>query len=162
MLSMENILKYPGHSPDAADLTQLFLDSFRFHGALIAAGDRLSKQVGLTAARWQVLSTVARAEQPETVANIGRIMGLTRQSVQRIVNEQTSEGLLRLESNPSHKRASLVCLTDAGRKSFEAITALQIQWANAVAQQLKGHDIGGARKLITALSQLLESRVGEP
>jgi DNA-binding MarR family transcriptional regulator len=89
-------------------------------------------------------------------------MGLSRQSVQRIVNELSADGLFHLRQNPHHKRAALVCLTDEGKTKFDAITALQIPWANSLAVKLKGQDIEAAQELITKLSRLLESRVGEP
>ena len=118
----------------------------------------LTMPVGLTAARWQVLSTVARASHPETVANIGRIMGMTRQGVQRIVNELVASDLVRMAPNPHHKRASLVCLTYAGTAAFQAITARQVPWANALAAHLAADKIDEARTLMTTLTELLGRR----
>ncbi len=148
---------YSGHSAAAAKLTMLFLQSFRFHGALVAAGDRLTAPVKLTAARWQVLSTVARAKQPETVSNIARIMGLTRQGAQRIVNELVAAEMLRVAPNPHHKRASLICLADLGHDAFNSITARQVPWANAMAAHLDPDKIDDARLLLETLTRLLGS-----
>lgn len=153
---------YQGHSSAADKLTLLFLESFRFHGALMAAGERLTAPVGLTSARWQVLSTVARATQPETVANIGRIMGLTRQGVQRIVNELVAGGMLCVAPNPHHKRASLICLTDMGHETFLSISDRQVPWANALAAEMDGNKIDVARSLMAKLTDLLANNVGEP
>ena len=152
---------YPGHSPEADSLTLFFLESFRFHGALMAAGERLTVPVGLTAARWQVLSTIARAKQPETVANVGRIMGLARQGVQRIVNDLIAGGLLRTTANPHHKRALLICLTNLGHEAFLSATARQVPWANTLAADLDATKIDEARSFIAMLSQLLDGRIGE-
>lgn len=161
MLSMEVFVVYSGHSPAADKLTLLFLESFRFHGALMAAGERLTAPVGLTSSRWQVLSTVARAKQPETVANIGRIMGLTRQGVQRIVNELVSEKLLGIAPNPHHKRASLICLTDTGHNAFLSMTERQVPWANALAAELDANKIDEARLLMAKLNELFGRYSGE-
>ena len=152
---------YCGHSPAADKLTLFFLESFRFHGALMAAGERLMEPVGLTSARWQVLSTVARAEQPETVANIGRIMGLTRQGVQRIVNDLIAGGLLQITTNPHHKRASLICLTDLGHGAFLSIKERQVPWANELAAHLDAAKIDEARMLMATLAKLLGSNASE-
>lgn len=152
---------YPGHTSEASALTRFFLDVFRFHSALIAAGDRLTKPVGLTAARWQVLSTVARSIRPESVANIARLMGLTRQAVQRLVNEMLASGLLRYEPNPHHRRASLLIVTPSGREMFEEITNRQVIWANALAEGLSDEDIRKTNAAIVKLTQQLEARVGE-
>ena len=40
-------------------LTDLVLDVFRLNGALLASGDTLVKDLGLTSARWQVLGAIA-------------------------------------------------------------------------------------------------------
>ena len=60
-------------------LSLLILDVFRLNGRLLAAGDRMVEDLGLTSARWQVLGAVALAAAP--VAWIARNMGLTRQGV---------------------------------------------------------------------------------
>jgi DNA-binding MarR family transcriptional regulator len=62
-------------------LTELMLEVFRLNGRLLTAGDRLARPFGQTSARWQILG--ALEAEPRTVSDIARIMGLTRQSVQR-------------------------------------------------------------------------------
>jgi DNA-binding MarR family transcriptional regulator len=68
------------HSPSEAAMTDLVLEIFRVNGLLLAVGDRLTKELGLTSARWQVMG--ALADGPLTAAQIARKMGLKRQSVQ--------------------------------------------------------------------------------
>src|ERR1700704_2902386 len=75
-------------------VTELILEVFRLNGRLLVAGDRLVADLGLTSARWQVLGAVALAAAPMPVAWIARNMGLTRQAVQRIVNELIADGTL--------------------------------------------------------------------
>lgn len=105
---------------EAADAaTALVLEIFRSSGALLAAGDRLVGDLGLTSARWQVLGAVALAAQPLPVARIARDMGITRQGVQRTVNELAKAGLVSFADNPHHLRARLVLLTPAGRDAYE-------------------------------------------
>jgi hypothetical protein len=48
-------MKTMPHTSAGRTLTDLVLEVFRLNGRLLAAGDRLSKTVGLTSARWQVL-----------------------------------------------------------------------------------------------------------
>ena len=70
---------------DAA--TDLILETFRLNGSLLAAGDAMVADLGLTSARWQVLGAIALSPVPLPVAHIARNMGLTRQAVQRLINE---------------------------------------------------------------------------
>lgn len=90
------------HSPGGAALTDLVLEVFRLNGRLLSAGDKLVAEAGLTSARWQVLGAIHYASEPQTVSWLARSMGLTRQAVQRIVNDLVGEGLIALKTNPAH------------------------------------------------------------
>src|SRR5262245_20109448 len=106
--------------------TELILEVFRLNGRLLSAGDALTRPVRQTSARWQVLGSLD--EEGRTVADIGRGMGLTRQSVQRTTDLLEADGLLSYVENPAHQRAKLAVLTSRGRATLEAITARQIEW----------------------------------
>src|ERR1700690_4494022 len=101
-------------------VTELIIETFRLNGRLLAAGDALVAPLGLTTARWQVLGAIALSPTPLPVAHLARNMGLTRQAVQRLVNEMTDDGLVRLAPNPHHQRAKLVLLTARGKAAYEA------------------------------------------
>ena len=139
------------HTKAGVAFTDLVLEVFRFNGRLLAAGDRLAKPLGLTSARWQVLGAVE--QQPLPVAQIGRNMGLARQSVQRIADVLEADGLIHYEPNPDHRRAKLVCLTEAGRKAAKRIGNLQVEWANGISSEVSAEQISKAVGLIRKLSE---------
>ncbi len=157
MLSMNNA-RYPAHTDAGAELTALMLDIFRANGALLAAGDSLVAPLGLTSARWQVLGSIALSDQALPVAHLARVMGLSRQAVQRVVNDLEGQGHVSFEPNPHHKRAQLVVLTERGREAYGAASAKEVPWSNALAEGLSPGEIAAARKVLTALSQRLEGR----
>lgn len=101
-------------------ITELVLEIFRMNGALIAMGDALVGDLGLTSARWQVMGAIALANTPLPIAQIARNMGLTRQAVQRVANELEGEGFIRFAPNPDHQRAKLVLLTRKGEAVYAA------------------------------------------
>src|SRR5258708_24672438 len=101
-------------------LTELILETFRLNGRLVAAGDALVADIGLTSARWQVLGAIALSPVPLPVAHIARNMGLTRQAVQRLANEMARDGLVRFMANPHHRRARLVLLTPRGKAAYDS------------------------------------------
>lgn len=138
-------------------MTDLALDLFRLNNRMLAAGDRLVADIGLTSARWQVLGTIVAAEQPQPVAWLARNMGANRQNVQRIVNDLANDGLVVFAPNPHHRRASLVLLTDTGKKAFEAAMRLQAPWFNELAKGLRAKDIETTRSVIVAVRTKLES-----
>ena len=118
----------------ASAFTELILEVFRLNGRLLSAGDALTRPVGQTSARWQVLGSLE--EGGRTVSDISRRMGLARQSVQRTADVLQAEGLLAYVENPAHRRAKLATLTSRGRASLDAITRRQVAWANRVSGRL--------------------------
>jgi DNA-binding MarR family transcriptional regulator len=139
------------HSPAADALTALILETFRLNGRLLAAGDELTSGLGLTSARWQVLGAIAMAPAPLPIAHIARNMGLTRQSVRRLVDEMARDGLVRLAPNPHHARARLVLLTAAGERAFAVARAKQVPWANAIAKGLPAGDIRASQRVLATI-----------
>jgi len=138
-------------------MTELVLDLFRLNNRLLAAGDRLVADLGLTSARWQVLGTIVATGRSQPVAWLARDMGANRQNVQRIVNDLEKEGWVTYQTNPHHRRAQLVVLTDAGRKAFEDAMRLQAPWINKLTDGLRVPDIEVTHKVIATLRRRLES-----
>jgi DNA-binding MarR family transcriptional regulator len=101
-------------------VTELVLEVFRLNGELIAMGDDLVSDIGLTSARWQVLGAIALSKSPLPIAQIARNMGLTRQAVQRVANELEANGFVRFAPNPHHQRAKLVMLTRKGEAAYRS------------------------------------------
>lgn len=135
-------------------LTDLVLAVFRLNGRLLAAGDRMTRPVGQTSARWQVLGAID--PEPRTVSQIARVMGLTRQSVQRTADRLQAEGIVSYVDNPAHRRAKLVALTTRGRSVLDVITQRQIVWANDLGARLGEADVRRALRVIHAFREILE------
>lgn len=138
-------------------ITDLILESFRLNGCLLAAGDALVQDLGLTSARWQVLGAVALQQAPAPVAHLARTMGLSRQNVQRIANELAASGLLEFAPNPHHQRAKLVLLSEHGRAVYARAAARQAPWAAALAKGLPEDAIEEATGLLRMLRRQLEA-----
>jgi DNA-binding MarR family transcriptional regulator len=141
-----------------AAITDLVLETFRFNGRLLVTGDALVADLGLTSARWQVLGAMALSPVPLSVAQIARNMGLTRQAVQRLVNEMQDDGLVRLAPNPHHQRAKLVLLTAAGKTAFAAAMKRQSAWAIELGSGLQAKQIETAAVMLRTIRQRLDER----
>src|SRR5271156_4161689 len=140
-------------------LTDLILDIFRLNSRILTSGDRLVAGLGLTSARWQFLGAIAGADRSQPVAWLARDLGANRQNVQRIVNDIHKEGLVAFETNPHHRRAQLVVLTDKGRRTFDAAMRLQVPWINNLSDGLSVEDIETAHRVVTALRKKFEGDV---
>jgi len=145
-------------------LTDLVLEVFRLNGRLIASGDVLVAKIGLTSARWQVLGAIALQPRPAPVVRIADAMGLTRQSVQRIVDALEQEGIVALRPNPHHKRAKLVTLTKKGSSLYGSAMRLQKQWATALSASLDRTSLATTVRVLKRLRVRLEGlgETGDP
>ena len=153
-------MRHIKRTPAGTALTGLILDLFRLSNRMLASGDRLVAELGLTSARWQVLGSIVAAERPQPVAWLARDMGANRQNIQRIVNDLEKEGLIGFRANPHHRRAQLVILTEKGQQTFDAAMQLQAPWNNAIAEGLKVSELETTHSVIARLRQKLE-REGE-
>ena len=92
----------------------LIADVYELAGRSRATSDQFASRYGQTAARWHILSVVS--DGTHTVPRIAERLGLTRQSVQRVVDELVVDRLLVLTDNPNHRRSRLVKITSTGEK----------------------------------------------
>src|SRR5215475_14018035 len=145
-------------TPAGDALTGLILDLFRVNSLLLTAGDRLVAPLGLTSARWQILGAIVAAERSQPVAWLARDLGANRQNVQRIVNDLHQEGLVAFETNPHHRRAQLVVLTDKGKQAFDAAMRLQAPWVNRLSEGLSAKDVETTHRVMLALRQKLDGK----
>jgi DNA-binding MarR family transcriptional regulator len=142
-------------------ITALVLEIFRLNGCLLAAGDSLIADLGLTSARWQVLGAIALSAVPLPVAHIARNMGLTRQAVQRLANEMGRDGLLRFEPNPHHQRAKLLMLTRKGQVAFDVAMERQGPWADSIGAGLGIRRLGQATATLRKIRSRLDDKSGQ-
>ncbi|GAA4484077.1 helix-turn-helix domain-containing protein [Microbacterium panaciterrae] len=121
---------------------------------MTAAGEAIARHGGLTLARWVVLDAVA--EQPQTVAQVGRLRGMARQPVQRVADLLAEEGLAEFNENPRHRRAKLLAPTARGRQVLGTINAYQAAWANDHGGRLGIARLENAHALIAEIRPLVE------
>ncbi|MEQ8953696.1 MAG: MarR family transcriptional regulator, partial [Gammaproteobacteria bacterium] len=107
----------------------LVLSVFRLNSLLVAEGDNMTEGLGLTSARWRVIAAIALSSAGLTVPGIARVLGQTRQAVQRITDVMVQDGLLEYQANPRHKRSVLVVLSDQGKEIYNRLRDVQDPWA---------------------------------
>jgi DNA-binding MarR family transcriptional regulator len=140
-------------------MTDLIVETFRLNGRLLLAGDELTRDLGLSSARWQVMG--ALADGPLPAAEIARKMGLARQSVQRIVDVLAAERIVAFAENPAHRRAKCIHLTQQGSDLLMEVTQRQAAWVNRLTQGVSAADIRSAVQVLGLLRQRLEILSGK-
>jgi len=150
----------PPRSEAGGVLTDVIIATFRLNARLHEHAQTLAAAGGLTSSWWQVLGGVL--DEPHTVAEIGRRMGVTRQGVQRVADLLVDRGLAEYRDNPAHQRAKLLACTEAGYWAIRQIAIVTHPWADRVAEGLGEHDLPAALATITRLIEILEADQGEP
>ena len=145
----------PAHTEAGGLLTDLVITVFRVNGRLMEVAQQLAAGTGLTAAWWQVLGGVL--DEPRTVAEIGRRMGMTRQGVQRVADLLVDHGLAEYRPNPGHRRAKLLACTEAGYWAIRQIALVQRPWANRIGAELGADELRAALKTMDRLVAALEA-----
>jgi DNA-binding MarR family transcriptional regulator len=142
---------------DSEKITEVILSIFRLHGRIIAWGDHLSSEFGLTSARWQVLGAIALANAPQTVPEIADRMGVTRQATQKQVNLLEGEGLLQKRANPRHLRSPHYLLTEAGANTYARVSEKYDKWTRESTADVPAGALDG----VLAGLALLDARIPE-
>jgi DNA-binding MarR family transcriptional regulator len=145
----------PSHTEAGALLTDVIIATLRLNGRITEVAQQLAAEGGLTAARWQVLGGVL--DEPRTVAEIGRRMGMTRQGVQRVADLLVEHDLAEYRPNPAHRRAKLLVCTEAGYWAVRRITLAQHPWANRVGAELGADDLQHTLETMRRLTAALEA-----
>lgn len=125
---------------------------FHLNGQLLTIGEALARPVGLTAAWWQVLAAVL--DEPLSVADVARRVGVTRQSVQRIADLLVESGLAQYQPNPAHRRAKLLSPTSQGRDAVRRIAPAHAEFAKQLVDKI-GHD--HLAQILDGLEQLSDT-----
>lgn len=136
-------------TPQQKTLSGIAKMVFRLNGQTLAIAEDLAGPVGLTAARWQVLATVLR--EPLSVADVSRLVGTSRQSVQRVADVLVDKGLAEYKPNPAHRRAKLLTPTDNGRSAVKAIAPAHAELAQRLSLEFGEERL---KRLLDSLQEL--------
>lgn len=141
------------HYPKRVLFLDLVLSVFRLNGLLISEGDAMTQNLGLTHARWKVIGAIALSTNGLTVPGIARVLGQSRQAVQRITDVMVQDALLVYLPNPRHKRSVLVTLSDEGRAAYSQLREVQDPWAINTTDDIPTEELDTALRLVRRLIQ---------
>ena len=139
------------HSPKRVLFLDLVLSLFRLNGLLIAEGDAMTEKLGLTHARWKVIGAIALSSSGLTVPGIARVLGQSRQAVQRITDVMVEDGLLTYVPNPKHKRSMLVTLSEDGKHVYNMLREVQDPWAIDATEDIPTEELESGLRLVRRL-----------
>jgi DNA-binding MarR family transcriptional regulator len=131
-------------------------DIYELAGRMREYGEAIARTVGQTQARWQVMS--AASAEPHTVPQIARILGVTRQNVQRIADMLVADGSAAYQDNPDHRTSPHLVLTARGRATLDRLSKAASGYHARLARKLPPSEIvalqRGLRRLLEALTEI--------
>ncbi|MFF9206118.1 MarR family winged helix-turn-helix transcriptional regulator [Streptomyces sp. NPDC014986] len=120
-----------------------------------------SVEQGLTAADGLSLGvravlTLLHRDGPMTVPQMGRAQAISRQFVQRMVNEAAARGLVESIPNPAHRRSSLIRPTLEGSAAITAVLEREHQLLREVGGGLTDADVTTCLRVLGELLRALD------
>lgn len=140
-------------------LSRFSISIFDMNGLLMRSGDKVTRPIGQSSARWQVLGRVGY--KPHTVSQMARDMGHARQSVQRIADVLAEEGLVVYKDNPEDRRAKLLELTGRGAKVLDSIYAQDKAWSRSIMKKLDPNRLAALAEDLEAIAKIFEAELGD-
>jgi DNA-binding MarR family transcriptional regulator len=125
---------------------------------LRAFADTMHADLSITASMRAVMESVF-GQEPQSVPEIARRKGVSRQHIQVNVDALCEKGLVELRDNPAHKRSPLVALTRKGRAAFEKIREREALALEELADGLPERNVKAALKVLRKLRQRLEQSI---
>ncbi|MFJ6793956.1 MarR family winged helix-turn-helix transcriptional regulator [Streptomyces sp. NPDC091268] len=93
---------------------------------------------------------------PMTVPAMGRAQALSRQFVQRMVNEAAERGLVEAVPNPAHRRSPLIRPTEAGRSVIQTVRAREHELLRRIDPALTEADVDACVRVLGAVLVLFD------
>lgn len=131
----------------------IIADIYELAGRLRDCGEAIAQTVGQTQARWQVMS--AASDAPHTVPQIARVLGVTRQNVQRIADLLVAEGSASFQDNPDHRGSPHLVLTRRGKAALERLSKAAAGYHVRLALGLSPSEVASLHRGLHRLSAAL-------
>jgi DNA-binding MarR family transcriptional regulator len=128
----------------------LFEEVSALNGALARVGHTIARGEGQTHARWQVLNAASAGDQ--SVSQLARRLGVTRQAVQRVTEDLARKRLVSYRDNPRHSRSRHVGLTPKGRLLVRRLKSRSRRFREHLARRTTKRDLVALRESVRNLT----------
>ena len=98
-----------------------------------------------------MIGAIALSNNGLTVPGIARVLGQSRQAVQRITDVMVEDGVLEYHKNLKHKRSVLVMLSERGKEVYNTLREVQDPWAIDATEDIPVEELETALRLLRRL-----------
>jgi DNA-binding MarR family transcriptional regulator len=145
---------------DPARLGERLAEVYRLLGPLYRQVHRWVEAdepvMGMSVGVRAVLDELGQVRQA-TVPTLAAGLGLSRQFVQRMVNDALAAGWVQRRDNPVHRRSGLLVLTDEGRAAIGAVLAREHELMGRTPGGLTDEDIDTTLRVLAAMRAALDA-----
>lgn len=120
-----------------------------------AAGDVLHASLGIGAGMRGLLLSLDR-NGPTSVSKLAAMRPVSRQFVQRLVDDLLEQGWVKADPNPGHKRSPLIALTAKGRTAIATMLATEEPYLAILAAGMEANDLVAAARVL----RIIIDRIG--
>ena len=150
---------HPRKTPESRAFTDLIRANLRMTPQSLRIGPLLTGDLNLSNARWQALGELNASPERQTVSQMARRLGLTRQSVQRLIDGMVTDGFAALVDNPADARARHVVLTRKGFETYAKTQEREWRWTNIVAANFSATEMRRAAALIERITDVMQEEM---
>lgn len=147
-------------APNDRELTALIREVRTCFNQLKTLAERLHEDLGVNPSMRAVMESLATAGA-QTVPEIARAKGVSRQHIQSVMNGLAQEGLVAARDNPAHKRSPQFELTREGRTVFKTIAGREQAPLSRLASTLSGPALLQARGTLASLNAQLAKEIAK-
>jgi len=119
---------------------------------------RMRAEFGSTLPRFDVMSALARFPDGLKMGQISELLRVSNGNVTGIVDRLVEDGLARRVAVEGDRRSNRVRLTEAGRRSFEALADRHEAWLNELLGALTEDEIAAMGAMLDRAAKHLEQR----
>ncbi len=146
--------------PQEAELYELTVRIRACFNRLRAVAEELHRDVGINPSMRAVMEALA-ARGGQSVPDIARNRGGSRQHVQTIVNALLAGGFVAPADNPAHRRSPLFDLTESGRVAFAEVSRREAAPLARIARDFPAAPLRAARQALAELERRLDEELSK-
>src|SRR5262245_51704721 len=110
----------------------------------------------VTPQQWAILTALAGAEQPMTLAGLARVMLVSKQNMTGMVARLEGLGMVERQSDPHDLRSSRLVLTRRGRSTVEKLRPAYDAWRRELGGDIAERELAALTRTVDRLIERLQ------
>jgi len=114
------------------------------------------ERAGVTPQQWAILTAIAGAEQPLTLAGLARVMLVSKQNMTGMVARLEQLALVERQGDPQDLRSSRLVLTRRGRATVDKLRPAYEEWRRGLGGEISERELAAVTRTVDRLIERLQ------